>query len=60
MRYTIFKMTHGDSIRWYARPLAMGEMAPYPVIFLGRNAKLLACRKALALNQQAGSLALAA
>jgi hypothetical protein len=60
MRFTIFKMTHGDSVRWYARPLEVGEMAPYPVIFLGSNARLLACRKARALNQLAGTLALAA
>jgi hypothetical protein len=53
-------MTHGDSFRWYARPLQPGEMAPYPVIFLGKNARLSACRKARELNQQAGSLALAA
>lgn len=60
MRYTIFKMTHGDSVRWYARPLKTGEMAPYPVVFLGKNAKLLACQKARLLNEQAGFLALAA
>jgi hypothetical protein len=60
MRYTIFKMTHGDSFRWYARPLELGVMAPYPVIFLGRNARLAACQKARELNQRAGSLALAA
>lgn len=60
MKYTIFKLTHGESVRWYAKPLEKGEMAPYPVIFLGRNAKFLACQKARTLNQQAGMLALAA
>jgi hypothetical protein len=60
MRYTIYKLTHGKCIRWYALPLEPGELAPYPVIFLGRNARLLACRKARTLNQQAGPIALAA
>jgi hypothetical protein len=60
MRYVVYKTVHGENVRWYARPLTEGELAPYPLIFLGDNARLLACEKARELNERIGKLALAA
>ena len=60
MKYVVYKAVHGDHIRWYARPLGENELAPYPIIYFGKNARLLACRKARELNEKAGQLALAA
>jgi hypothetical protein len=45
MRYVVYKAAYGGNIRWYASPLMEGELAPYPIIFLGDNARLLAARR---------------
>jgi hypothetical protein len=60
MKYVVYKVIHGEHARWYARPLAEGELAPYPIIFSGKHARMLACQKARELNEKAGQLALAA
>lgn len=60
MTYTIFKVEHGGNARWYAKPLEKGDLAPYPLIFAGRNARTRACRRAMYLNEREGALALAA
>jgi hypothetical protein len=52
MRYVVYKAAYGENLRWYARPLMEGELAPYPIIFLGDNARLLACEKARGLNEK--------
>ena len=59
-RYMVYKAMHGEHTRWYARPLAEGELAPFPLIFLGKNARIRACNKAVELNGKAGRLSLAA
>jgi hypothetical protein len=60
MRYVVYKAVHGEHVRWYAKPLIEGELAPYPIIFLGDDARLLACEKARELNEKEGKLALSA
>jgi hypothetical protein len=60
MTYTIFKIKHGENARWYARPLEKGDLAPYPLIYFGRNARTRACRRAIELNEKEGIPALAA
>lgn len=60
MKYVVYKVVHGENTRWYARALGEGELAPYPIIYFGKNAKLLACQKARELNEKTGQLALAA
>lgn len=60
MRYVVYKVVHGENARWYARTLTEGELAPYPLIFIGKNARIRACQKARALNERAGRRALVA
>ena len=60
MGYAVYKVVHGENVRWYARPLENGELAQYPIIYVGGNPRTLACRKACELNERAGRLALAA
>jgi hypothetical protein len=60
MTYTIFKVEHGENARWYAKPMEKGDLAPYPLIFAGRNARMRACRRAIELNEKVGVPALAA
>jgi hypothetical protein len=60
MRCVVYKAAYGGNVRWYASPLMEGELAPYPIIFLGDNARLLACKKARELNEKEERLAQAA
>jgi len=60
MRYVAYKVAYRGNVRWYASPLMEGELAPYPIIFLGDNARLLACQKVRELNEKEGRLAQAA
>jgi hypothetical protein len=60
MRCVVYKAAYGGNVRWYASPLMEGELAPYPIIFLGDNARSLACEKARELNEKEGRRAQAA
>lgn len=60
MRYVVYKVVHGGNYRWYAKQLMKGELAPYPIVFVGRNARERACQKAWELNERALPLTLAA
>jgi hypothetical protein len=60
MRYVVYKAVHGEHVRWYAKPLMENELVPYPIVFLGDNARLLACEKARELNEKEGKVALSA
>jgi hypothetical protein len=52
MRYVVYKAAYGGKVRWYASPLMEGELAPYPIIFLGDKARSLACQKVRELNEK--------
>ena len=60
MKYAVYKRTHREHGRWYAKPLKPGEAEDYAYVFKGMDATLLACQKAQELNQAEGQSALAA
>ena len=60
MKYAVYKRTHRDHGRWYAKPLKEGASEDYAYGFKGVDATVLACQKAQQLNEEEGQLALAA
>jgi hypothetical protein len=60
MRYTVYKQTHRENVRWYIRPLMASEPKDNCIVFEGKDGILLACEKARELNDKEGRLALAA
>ena len=60
MRYTVYKQTHRENVRWYARPLMEGEPKDTCIVLEGEDVVLLACEKARELNEKEGRVALAA
>ena len=65
MKYGVYKLVHRENGRWYAKDINRGGSQVYAFVFQGKdakgkNARLLACRKAQELNQLEGRSALAA
>jgi hypothetical protein len=60
MEYIVYKRTHKENVRWYAKHLAEGQPNDSHILFGGRNAIALACQKARELNEKEGRSALAA
>lgn len=60
MKYAVYRLTHGENVRWYIKPFKAKGTEKYPYIFEGDDARFLACKKAKELNEDAGALALAA
>jgi hypothetical protein len=60
MKYAVYKRTHREHGRWYAKSLKADESEDYAYVFQGMDATLLACQKAQELNQAEGKSALAA
>jgi hypothetical protein len=60
MRYAVYKQTHRENVRWYARPLMESEPRDDFIVFEGEDVVLLACEKARELNEKEGRPALAA